>query len=392
MDAALSTKLSRKQLFAVVKIAEVCNLKCPYCYFFFGGDQSFADDPPVIDTENVASIGKFLAKGAVELGLERVDISLHGGEPLMVGKKRFEAICTALAEELSGVCAFGINLQTNGALVDDEWAAIFRKHRIGVGVSVDGPQAVHDANRIDQRGRGTYRKTVAGIRALQKVAPIGALCVIPDGESGREIYRHFVDELGLKAMDFLLPIQNWDNFDAERTERVTRFYMEVLEEWLADNDPQVSVRTFSDPLAAMLSDRGAARRTSGLKDNCDSITVRSNGDICPDDTLTSINPAMRRTGHNVGSSSLRAFMAEDFWEQLRVTALEPAGDCVGCQWWGICRGGHADHRYSAAAGFRRKTTYCDTYKALYARLYDYVCAAIPKEQVDARLAAAATEL
>jgi uncharacterized protein len=383
-----STKISsRNQAFVVIKVAEVCNLQCPYCYFFFGGDDSYRDDPAAMSIKTIEHIAHFLADGAKEVGLRRIDVSLHGGEPLMVGKRRFEAICNTLREVISPVCDLGINLQTNAVLIDREWVEIFARNNIGVGVSVDGDRITHDRNRVDRKGRGSYDKTIAGIRLLEEHAPVGILCVIQPDADGKSIYNHFIHELGLTSIDFLLPLQNWTNFDEDRTADVTKFYSDVLEAWLEDNRRDVQIRTLSDPLIAMLSDRGAQRRTQGLLDNCEAITIRSNGDLCPDDTLTSILPVLRRTGHNVGNSTLQKFMSDPLWAQLRPAAHDPIGECLGCQWWSICRGGHADHRYSPEMGFRRASTYCSTYKTIYPRIMDYVTRAVPREIVAARLEA-----
>lgn len=379
-----------RQLFSVVKIAEICNLQCPYCYFFFGKDGSFADDPAKMSLSTIRRTAEFLVTGAEELGYDRVDISLHGGEPLMVGKRHFDALCTIIQDVFADRMPLGLHIQTNASLIDEDWVQIIKRHRIGVGVSLDGPQHIHDINRVDKRGRGTYAKTISGIKLLASQGiKVGILCVITPGSDGEEIYKHLVNDLNQKSFDFLLPLQNWDNFDAKTTEHATRFYEGVLDAWLRDNDPTVSIRTLSDPLMAMLSDAGAARRAAGLDSNLNAITIRSNGDICPDDTLTSLNPAYRRTGHNVRTSDLASFMRHPLWDDLRATELSSKDECTGCRWWSICRGGHADHRFGAATLFRRKTTYCDTYRAIYGRLSDYVAPIVSRQKLDARLGAVA---
>ncbi len=383
-------KLSQNKLFTVFKIAEVCNLKCPYCYFFFGGDQSFAEHPAAVPEDIVVSVARFLRQGVADLGLRRLDISFHGGEPLMVGKKRFRRICEILSDEIAGHVELRLNMQTNGALIDEEWADILYTHRVGVGVSIDGPKHIHDLTRIDKKNRGTYDQTLAGIRRMQQRAAgsVGGLGVIPSGVDARTIYNHFVRDLGIKVIDLLMPIQDWRNVDAAMVEHVTGFYLELFDVWMEDNDPKVEIRTLSDPLRAMLTDRGAHNYSVSLKDICDSITIRSNGDLCPDDTLSSLGPRYQKTGFNVRDNSLSQFMQAEFWEDIRLAAAEPAHRCVDCKWWGICRGGQAEHRFDEVAQFRRESVYCDTYQNIFERMYDRVTRSIDKGAVDARTAAA----
>jgi uncharacterized protein len=47
-------------------------------------------------------------------------------------------------------------IQTNGTELTPEWCELFRAHRVLVGLSLDGPQAMHDRYRVDKGGRGTF--------------------------------------------------------------------------------------------------------------------------------------------------------------------------------------------------------------------------------------------
>ena len=58
-------------------------------------------------------------------------------------------------------------IQTNGTLITPPWCALFREYNVGVGVSTDGPQHLHDKHRRTRSGRGTFDKTIAGIRMLR---------------------------------------------------------------------------------------------------------------------------------------------------------------------------------------------------------------------------------
>jgi hypothetical protein len=59
-------------------------------------------------------------------------------------------------------------MQTNGTLLDDEWAAFFKEHEFLMGISIDGPRALHDAYRVDKGGKPTFDKVLRGLRLLQK--------------------------------------------------------------------------------------------------------------------------------------------------------------------------------------------------------------------------------
>jgi len=96
-------------------------------------------------------------------------------------------------------------------LVDPEWIDIFERNRVRVGVSLDGPAEYNDKARVDFRGRGTTTPLSAAcgyFRLGSRGAPQQGwvLCVIDPAYPARTIYRYFVDELGVKYMDFLLRI------------------------------------------------------------------------------------------------------------------------------------------------------------------------------------------
>ncbi|UTW58839.1 radical SAM protein [Kordiimonas sp. SCSIO 12603] len=382
---------SKGKLFVVLKVAEVCNLKCKYCYFFFAGDESYKKDPSYIAMSTVRDVAKYLAQAAKDYDLEQIDISLHGGEPLMIGKKRFEEICQILNEYISPLCALELAVQTNAVLIDEGWIDLFSIYDVGVGISLDGPRDINDIYRIDKKNKGTYDAVVKGLnyiteaRKSGKLPGAGGLVVINPESDGGEIYKHMVHDLGFKSLDFLAPQQSWVDFDLERTQKVAEFYSQAMSQWLEDDNGDVNIRAFSEPLAAMLSNDGARYRVRALKDVKDAITIRSNGDVCPDDALTPLSENYRYTGFNVSSSKLRDFREHEVWADLAKGVSDAPVECKECKWLGICRGGLAEHRYSVDRKFSSPTTYCSARKDTFERLYEYVTHVIDVEEVDQRL-------
>src|SRR5262249_15492842 len=150
------------------------------------------------------------------------------GEPMLVGPARFDAWCREATAAL-GPEAVRFAIQTNGVLINDRWIDVFRRHRVAVGISFDGPPAVHDEYRGDHRGGGSYSRVLAGIQRLQAAGfPWSSLSVINLDHDPLEIHRHLVDELGATTLDYLLPDQTHETIDEIRA----RYGPTPVADWL----------------------------------------------------------------------------------------------------------------------------------------------------------------
>ncbi|MBV8808910.1 MAG: radical SAM protein [Acidobacteriaceae bacterium] len=364
----------RKDLNIVFKISERCNLKCDYCYFFFGGDETWKKHPPLVSREVVQDLGAFVARAARDEQLELIHLIFHGGEPLLMSKPRFTEMCETLRGYENGF-QFSFALQTNGVLVDEGWIDIFERYRVTAGVSLDGPPVVNDLHRLDFKGRSSYDATVAGLRLLQqaatqgRVSAPGLLCVINPFADGAKVYRHFVDDLGVKHMSFLTPDYTWDSIVGEPVIRgVERFLLAALRAWLADKNPKIQVRVFSELLAAMVDQRAMELVQTYRDDYRNIISVSSNGDLGPEDTLRTLDPRFASMGLNVESNDLRDLFESGAWrEQADAVTIRPE-KCKTCDWWKLCKAGRPVNRYSRAAGFSNHSLYCSGLKDLYAEI------------------------
>ncbi len=144
----------------VVQPTPFCNIDCRYCYLPDRTNKS------VVATETLRNLfGQVFASGWANEGLSVV---WHAGEP-MVLPIAFYRDAFALIDALKPAgLPIKHSFQTNGTLIDDAWCDFIVEAGIGVGVSVDGPQRLHDRNRITRSGRGTFDKTIRGIRLLRQ--------------------------------------------------------------------------------------------------------------------------------------------------------------------------------------------------------------------------------
>jgi uncharacterized protein len=165
----------------VLQPTAFCNINCSYCYL------PDRDNKHVLAQSTVTRLfSELFASGWTA---PRLTVIWHAGEPLVVPVAFYrEAFASIERLRPAGVTVTHA-FQTNGMLIDDDWCALFRDWKVGVGVSLDGPRALHDANRKTRSGAGTFDRTMAGIRRLQEATlPFHVISVLsaasiddPDG-------------------------------------------------------------------------------------------------------------------------------------------------------------------------------------------------------------------
>jgi uncharacterized protein len=136
-----------------------CNLRCRYCY-------SDGTGAGVMSRQTLKTALAKTARYAETQGFREIHILWHGGEPLLAGLGFFSAALQMLHGLAPGL-RFHHYLQTNGLLLDYDFCAFFRDHEFQIGVSLDGPQVLHDSMRIGADGLGTHAAVLEKVRLLE---------------------------------------------------------------------------------------------------------------------------------------------------------------------------------------------------------------------------------
>ncbi len=142
-----------------------CNLGCKYCFYLEKEPAYYpeAGVPRMSGETMEAYVRDYLAS---QPGAE-VNFTWQGGEPTLMGLKFFEAVVQVQQHYAAGRRVSN-SLQTNGVLLDDHWGEFLARHNFLVGLSVDGPKALHDAYRVDNGGRPTWNRVMRGLRILKR--------------------------------------------------------------------------------------------------------------------------------------------------------------------------------------------------------------------------------
>jgi uncharacterized protein len=144
----------------VLQPTPFCNINCRYCYL------PQRDAKTVMPLQTVTTIfEKIFASG---WSSPYLTIIWHAGEPLVLPPSYYQAAFEAIEALRPAGLELRHSIQTNGMLIDQDWCDFIKKWHVGVGVSIDGPRELHDANRVTRAGKGTFDRTIAGIRLLRR--------------------------------------------------------------------------------------------------------------------------------------------------------------------------------------------------------------------------------
>ncbi|WP_371884534.1 anaerobic sulfatase maturase [Caballeronia sp. S22] len=255
-----------------------CNIDCKYC-FFLSKDALYPNEKHRMSE---ATLETYIRQLLESHRTPQVTVAWQGGEPTLMKVGFFRTAVELVDKYRKPGQVIKHTFQTNGILIDDEWCAFFKEHDFLVGLSVDGPRELHDAFRVDRRGRGTYDLVMQGWQQLRKHGiEFNILCTVNAANEchGRSIYRFFRDELGAKWVQFIPIIerateqtiemanQGWSerpgrkrvlytqtgNLVTERSvgaEQYGRFLMDVFEEWVRHDVGRVFVQLFDVTLEA----------------------------------------------------------------------------------------------------------------------------------------------
>jgi uncharacterized protein len=253
----------------------VCNLDCSYC-FFLSKEMLYPGSRFRMADELLETYLRQLIESHARV--PEVTIAWQGGEPTLMGLDFFRRAVELVQRFLLPAQRAAHTLQTNGTLIDEEWAAFFKEHEFLVGLSIDGPRELHDAYRVNKGGKGSFDQVMRGLDFLQNAGvEWNALTTIhaANAEHGGEVYRFLRDDCGAQFIQFIPIIERVAEADEDGTvpwsswrdrplytqdgthvtnrsvtgKQYGRFLIDVFEEWVRRDVGDVYVQMFDVALA-----------------------------------------------------------------------------------------------------------------------------------------------
>ncbi|NWQ40755.1 anaerobic sulfatase maturase [Bacillus sp. EB106-08-02-XG196] len=344
-------------------VSEDCNLACDYCYYSTCGGK------PGRKIKRIESsiLEKFI-KEYMERSEGAASFAWQGGEPLLAGLDFFKEVVTLQSKHAPKNTIISNSLQTNGTLLNDQWAHFFKTYQFLIGVSLDGPKEIHDVRRVTSLGQGSFDRVMRGIDQLRKhQVDFNILTVVHKGNvtKAAELLSFFESEgfpflQFIPCMDFRSQEINHPGVYEITPEEYGAFLCEAFDYWYNNGEPRTSIRFFDEMLNVYMN------RDPGLcihRAQCpQTIILEQNGDAFPCDFY--IHPDWKIG--NVATHSIEEILSNPLYDtflKMKPTLPDP---CKTCQWKKLCHGGCPRNRkWDADRSASEVDYFCSSYKQVY---------------------------
>lgn len=257
-----------------------CNLDCKYCFYlekeglYPKGGLRMSDE--VLEAYIRGQIATQPEDGEVLFAWQ-------GGEPTLMGIAFYEK-AVAMQKRLGNGRRIANAFQTNGVLLDDAWGEFLGRERFLVGVSIDGPEDLHDLYRVDKGGRPTFDKVMRGIAVLQKHGVEFNTLTVVHRESARrpmDVY-HFLKQIGSTHLQFIPLVDRVGESDQVTDSSVIAadygsFLCTIWDHWVGNDVSKIFVQLFDVMLGVWL---GQPAGLCLFRETCgDAVALEHNGDI-----------------------------------------------------------------------------------------------------------------
>ena len=333
-----------------------CNLRCAYC-FYLRAQELYPDQARHVMPDDVQ---EQMIRNLLEYRFPQTVFAWQGGEPTLCGLDFFRRAVALQQKCGASGQSVGNALQTNGMLLDEEWCRFFHEYRFLIGLSLDGPQEVHDRFRVNLSGRGSWEQVMRAAELMNRHrVEFNILCVVNDRnvEMGADLLRWYVDQ-GFFYLQFI-PCVEAGYEHSVPPEKFGAFLCDIFDFWAKDGFGRVSIRDFDAMLAHRMG-QGQPMCTFGRVCN-HYVVVEHNGDVYPCDFFVYDHWKLG----NWMDAPLHTFLESERYRQFAYQKSKvPA--CGGCAWRPWCHGGCQKDRMFPGDDLRQPTVLCEAYKTFFA--------------------------
>lgn len=383
-EARLTAAPFAHPMYIMVKpVGSACNLRCDYCYYL-EKQHLYANEGRQMLSDEL--LERFIREYIESQTTPEVLFTWHGGEPLVRPLAFYEKV-VRLQQRYARGRRIANSLQTNGTLINDDWARFFHDQGWLIGVSLDGPEAYHDAFRRTRGGGPSFRNVIRGIDILNRHAvEWNALAVANrlNGDHPLSFYRFFKN-IGCRYIQVTPVVERLAHHDdgrqlaslvdegqlapfSIRPKQWGNFLCTIFDEWVRHDVSMFFFNIFDATLANWV---GVAPGLCTMAKHCGHAGVMEhNGDVYSCDHF--VFPEYKLG--NIHEQSLVAMMYSERQRRFgRAKADSLPTQCRECQWLNACHGECPRNRFIRTANGEPGLNYlCEGYRQYFSHVAPYM--------------------
>ena len=320
--------------------SSLCNLRCKYCFYFDTAAHREKSSYGIMETDLLEKI----VKKTLEEAEGYCSFAFQGGEPTLAGLDFYEKLIEFQKKYNHKNLHIYNSIQTNGYLLNKEWAVFFAKNNFLVGISLDGNEKTHDFYRINTKNNGSFREIMETIKIFDQYnVEYNILTVVTDklAEHTEEIY-NFFKENNFRYLQFIPSI---NSFDAGSPVFLTpssysRFLKKLFDLWYEDflSGTYISIRDFNNYINML---KGYPPENCAMKGRCEFYyLLEADGSVYPCDFYVLDNWKLGSLINDSYSDIKKNPKIKEF-EEMSYTLDKK---CTVCEFFHICRGGCRRYR------------------------------------------------
>ena len=340
-----------------------CNMNCHYCFYL---EKSSLYPDQKVHRMSEATLEKMISS-YIETEQPCYTFGWQGGEPTLMGLDFFKSVVKMQQKYGRPGSMVTNGLQTNASLIDEPFAKHLAEYKFLLGVSLDGPEHIHDHYRKLQGGQGTFGRVMKGIDILRENnVEFNILVLVNDFNvsKAKEIYK-FLVENGFYFHQYI-PCIEFDNEGrlepfSINGEQWGNLLIELFNQWHPGDIHKVSIRFFDSVLNYLVQGRSTICH---MENNCNQyFVVEHNGDIYPCDFFVRED---LRLG-NIDRSSWDELLESGIYRDFGSAKKECSFICRSCKYLDLCHGDCLKHRAFPPDNEKKLSTLCSGWKMFYQR-------------------------
>jgi len=347
-------------------VGALCNLRCKYCYYLekrslYRGEESLTMNDEILE--------KYIIQHIEATTDETIFFSWHGGEPLMAGIDFFrKAVAIQKKHKPAGRTILN-GVQTNGTLIDWNWASFLSEEKFVAGISIDGPGDLHNRFRVTPGGEPSLSRVLKGYDILQRSRIRSEILCVVNSYNVRFplVVYNFFRELGAKYITFL-PLVEKRHGTKSGVSRASvppvefgRFLISVFDEWVERDIGEIKIQIFEEAARTAFNQE---HTLCIFKENCGGVpVVELNGDFYSCDHFVNRGNLLG----NITQGSVAGFLDSERQKAFGLAKSRTLPRyCIECEVKSMCNGECPKNRFITSPDGEPGLNYlCNGYKAFF---------------------------